>query len=163
MAQLVFLHGLESGPHGSKFKALAAMGLGPVLAPDCTGITEPAARMRVIAPALAEQRKMVIVGSSFGGLMALQYVAAHPEHVAALVLCAPAVQRAIPGWLPPPLKLTIPVRVLQGAQDALVPLAAVQAYCAANGLPVTVVEDDHALAASREVMADLVREVWRLI
>lgn len=162
MPQLVFLHGLETGPHGNKFQTLAGLGLGEVLAPDCRDLNSPDARLPVIEAALAGKARLVLVGSSFGGLMALKFVVAHPEQVAGIVLCAPAVHRTEPGWTPPPVSLSIPVRVLHGAQDETVPLAAVEAYCAANGLPLSVVQDKHRLLASHEVMAELVREVWNL-
>ncbi len=161
--QLVFLHGLESEPGGSKFLRLQSLGLGDVLEPDCRNLKNPDDRFRVVEAALAGKQRLVLVGSSFGGLMALKFAAAHPEQVAAMVLCAPAVHRPEPGWPPPRVNLTIPVRVLQGTQDDIVPLAAVAAYCTANGLPLTVVEDNHRLAASHEVMARLVREVWKLV
>ena len=160
--QLVFLHGLESQPGGSKFITLQGLGLGDVLEPDCSNLKVPSDRFRVVETALADKQRLVLVGSSFGGLMALKFAAAHPEQVAGMVLCAPAVHRTETGWPPPAVQRTIPVRVLQGSRDATVPLAAVEAYCAANGLPLTVVDDDHRLGASHDVMARLVREVWEL-
>lgn len=161
--QLVFLHGLESQPGGSKFTTLQSLGLGDVLEPDCSNLIVPDERFRVVEAALAGKQHLVLVGSSFGGLMALKFAAAHPEQVAAMVLCAPAVHRTEPGWTPPALNQAMPVRVLQGARDEVVPLAAVEAYCAANGLPLTVVDDNHRLGASHDVMARLVREVWGLV
>ena len=95
--------------------------------------------------------------------MALKFAAAHPDQVAGMVLCAPAVHRTEPGWPPPAMTLPIPVRILQGTRDDVVPLAAVEAYCVANGLPLTVVDDNHRLSASHEVMARLVREVWKSV
>ena len=161
--QLIFLHGLESEPGGSKFLTLQSLGLGDVLEPDCSKLIVPDERFRVVEAALAGHPRLVLVGSSFGGLMALKFAAAHPEQVAAMVLCAPAVHRPEPGWRPPRVNLTIPVRVLPGPQDDIVPLAAVEAYCVANGLPLTGVDDNHRLSASHEVMARLVREVWKSV
>jgi pimeloyl-ACP methyl ester carboxylesterase len=157
--QLVFLHGLESGPHGSKYQTLARLGLGEVLAPNCEGIQDPALRLQIIERELTDHRRMVLVGSSFGGLMALLYAAKHPQRVAGLVLCAPAVHR--PDLCEPPdVTPGFPVRVLHGRQDDVVPLASVQAYCQAQGLPLTLVDDDHRLGKNHAEMTRLVRDVW---
>lgn len=161
--QLVFLHGLESEPGGSKFLTLQSLGLGDVLEPDCSKLIVPDDRFRIVEAALAGHQRLVLVGSSFGGLMALKFAAAHPEQVAAMVLCAPAVHREERGWTPPAMTLPIPVRILQGTRDDIVPLTAVEAYCMANGLPLTVVDDNPRLSASHDVMAQLVREVWKMV
>jgi len=156
--RLVFLHGLESGPRGSKYLALAAMQAGSVLAPDTEGIGDPSERLRAIEASLAGLDRLLLVGSSFGGLMAVRFAAAHPDRVAGLVLCAPALHRA--EWGPvPDVPAGLPVRVLHGESDELVPLASVQEYCFRNGLPLRVVADGHRLAASLDVMIALVREV----
>lgn len=164
--QLVFLHGLESGPHGSKFQLLQGLGLGEVLAPDCEGVQDVAQRMAMIEADLGETPQLLLVGSSFGGLMALLYAAAHPQQIAGLVLCAPAVHRPelvdLPGSPGGGALPAVPVRVLHGRQDAVVPLAPVQAYCAAQGLALTVVDDGHRLAESHAELAALVREVWQV-
>jgi pimeloyl-ACP methyl ester carboxylesterase len=159
MPQLVFLHGLESDPHGSKFHTLNALGLGEVLAPNCQHVNAPEERLRIIEAALLGKTELVLVGSSFGGLMALKFAAAHPHQVAGMVLCAPAVHRTEARLLPPAMNLRIPVRVLQGEDDATVPLTSVAHYCADNRLPLTVVKDGHRLQESHEILARLVREV----
>ena len=82
--QLVFLHGLESGPHGSKFKTLSDLGLGPVLSPNCKDIDDPLQRLAIIREALADAGPLLLVGSSFGGLMALLYAQAWPAQVVAM-------------------------------------------------------------------------------
>ena len=156
--QLVFLHGLESGPHGSKYRLLAGLGLGEVLSPDCQGVDDPSERLRIIEAALADRNHLVLVGSSFGGLMALLYVARHPQQVAGVVLCAPAVHRPdLPR--PPELPGSLVARVLHGRGDEVVPLADVVAYCEAQALPLTLVDDAHRLADSHVELERLVREV----
>lgn len=157
--QVVFLHGLESGPHGSKYKALVEAGLGPVLAPDCTGLTTPSERLAVIEATLAGERELLLVGSSFGGLMALQYAHAHPEQVAGMVLCAPAVHRSEPGWTPPQTVPDVPIRVLHGARDELIALDLVRSWCHEHVVRLLVVDDDHRLGNHRAQLVELVREV----
>jgi pimeloyl-ACP methyl ester carboxylesterase len=158
LPQLVFLHGLESGPHGSKYRLLASLDLGSVIAPDCEGVHDPRERLRMIETTLGGHDDLVLVGSSFGGLMALLYAAAHPAQVAGLVLCAPAVHRPELIELPDVAK-QLPVRVIHGRQDDVVPLAAVRAYCEAHGLSLTVVDDGHRLANSHAAIERLVRAV----
>lgn len=156
--QLVFLHGLESGPHGSKYTTLAGLGLGPVLAPDCTGISDPAERLAILRATLAEAGPLLLVGSSFGGLMAVLYAQAWPEQVAAMVLCAPAIHR--PDMCPLPERLPrIPILVLQGDHDEVVPLDDVQAWCRKHDLLPKIVHDDHRLSASHPLLAAMVRHL----
>jgi predicted alpha/beta hydrolase family esterase len=156
--RIVFLHGLESGPHGSKYQTLQDLGLGPVLAPDCEGMADPVARLAKIRKALQDEPYLLLVGSSFGALMALRYAAQWPGQVAGLVLCAPAVHR--PEWPAPQPPRGIPVAVLHGAQDDVVPLQAVRKWTRWDA-SLTVVQDGHRLAASHAELAGLVREVWQ--
>ena len=69
-AKLVFLHGLESGPQGSKYQALQELDT-EMIAPNCQGITDIAERLQIIQDSLEGVERMFIVGSSFGGLAAL--------------------------------------------------------------------------------------------
>src|SRR5688572_32161680 len=102
MANLVFLHGLESGPHGHKAthlrrahavtapelptaEAIAFLARGrAALPPDVA--TAP---LRVAADAVASARPDVVIGSSFGGGIA----AALSSWDGPLVLMAPAAEK----------------------------------------------------------------------
>jgi hypothetical protein len=157
--RLVFLHGLESGPHGSKYHALRE--LDPdLLAPDCTGLTGIAERLDVIEADLASIDRMVIVGSSFGGLAALLFAQRqHNRHrVAACLLCAPALPLAAPGsitWLPER------TTVLHGTRDEVIPYRVSEEFCATHGIRLVPVDDDHRLAASAALMVSLTEELLR--
>ncbi|MDY0189190.1 MAG: alpha/beta hydrolase [Desulfuromonas sp.] len=139
--QLVFLHGLETGPHGSKYQALTSM-FGPVLAPDCEGIKDPAQRLQIIQDSTKDQPgPFLVVGSSAGGLMALLWQQVEPR-IAGLVLCAPALHTdAAKGLsaagLPPTL-------VIHARQDDIVPIASSRKF----GAPLIEVDDNHPLSAS---------------
>jgi pimeloyl-ACP methyl ester carboxylesterase len=158
LPQLVFLHGLESGPHGSKYHLLASLGLGSVIAPDCEGVLVPHERLRIIETTLNGLDDLVLVGSSIGALMALLYATAHRKQLAGMVLCAPAVDHPDIVKLPR-LPRNFPTLVLHGRHDNVVPLAAVQAYCHAQYLGLSVVDDGHRLANSHAAIERLVRAV----
>ena len=155
--RLVFLHGLESGPHGSKYHAL--LDIDPdIIAPDCSGLDDIHERLDVIGKCLADIERMVLVGSSFGGLAAVLF-AQQPENrnrVAACLLCAPAISLAAPGeiTLVPPRTI-----VLQGTQDDLVPWKESEKFCEAHGLRFVKVDDDHRLSGSRDLLVQLSREL----
>ena len=70
--RLVFLHGLESGPHGSKYQALREIDP-DLISPDCEGLNDIGERLAVIERELEGIGRMVLVGSSFGGLAALLF------------------------------------------------------------------------------------------
>jgi pimeloyl-ACP methyl ester carboxylesterase len=150
--QLLFLHGLESGPHGSKYQALAAA-FGTVLAPDTTGISDPAHRLARIAKATQDLRSAVIVGSSFGGLMAVLLAEKYPERCHRLVLMAPAVH--VP--LIDHIQRQPPTVIVHGTRDAVVPFSASETFAARTGALLLPQDDDHRLAASLSVMIEQVR------
>ncbi|SHI88594.1 Alpha/beta hydrolase family protein [Malonomonas rubra DSM 5091] len=140
--QLVFLHGLESGPHGAKFQALKKH-FGAVISPDCSGISDPWQRLQIIRETLAEQPgPFLLIGSSMGGLMALLLQREIPRQVAGMLLCAPALHRPAgegltSAGLPPSL-------IIHGRQDDVVPIEASRNF----GLPLLEVDDDHSLRDS---------------
>lgn len=80
--KVLFLHGLESGPFGTKYTYLKNVGL-DVFSPDMTGknIDE---RVSIVKPIIKDFD--VVVGSSFGGLTAA--LCSHNDMKA--VLLAPA-------------------------------------------------------------------------
>ncbi|MCD6528011.1 MAG: alpha/beta fold hydrolase [Desulfuromonas sp.] len=150
--QIVFLHGLETGPHGTKYQALKEM-FGVVLSPDCEGIKDSQQRLQVIQHTLKDETgPFVVVGSSAGGLMALLLQREDPR-VAGLVLCAPALhteaaQDLTTDGLPPTV-------VIHGRQDDVVPIEASRRF----GAPLIEVDDDHRLNGSFPLM---LREVFEM-
>jgi len=120
---ILFLHGLESGPHGTKYQALSAA-FGPgIIAPDCTGINDPEERLQKVAEALEDaEGPFICCGSSFGGLLALMVADKYPERCVGLVLCCPAlIYKYRDHWtdLPAP---TCTTTVIHGMLDTVVPL-----------------------------------------
>ncbi|MFO7576736.1 MAG: YqiA/YcfP family alpha/beta fold hydrolase [Pelovirga sp.] len=148
--KLLFLHGLESGPRGSKCQALEQV-FGEVLAPDCSGIADEQQRLAVIRRQISGATlPFLVVGSSMGGLLALLLHQALPQAVAGLVLCAPALHRDAANTLD--LDSLPPTRVIHGRADRVVPLAVSYPF----GDRLLVVDDDHRLGNSLPVILQAV-------
>jgi predicted esterase len=97
--QVIFAHGKESGPWGSKIKALAALAHGRGCEVDSIDYTDlvaaPDARVeRLVSVLKAEEGPVVLVGSSMGGYVSL--VASEQVAVKGVFLLAPALQ--MPGY-----------------------------------------------------------------
>ena len=140
--KILFLHGLESGPHGSKFMALKAE-FGDILAPDCSGIKNEQERLKIIRRDIEKiSTPLLVVGSSMGGLMALLLQQAEPEKVAGMVLCAPAIHRPEAQSLD--FEKLPPTIVIHGTRDNVVPFQVSRVF----GDRLIAVEDDHRLGNS---------------
>ncbi len=154
MPIVVFCHGLESNPHGSKVQALRGAGF-DVVAPDFQG-QNLAARVATLAPVLLANPDVVLVGSSYGGLTALCGAIRHVADggpLRGLVLCAPALH-----WPEPPadaLDLAPPCRVIviHGRRDDVVPARVSEDYAAKHpAVRLVLVDDEHRLKESMAVM-----------
>lgn len=170
MFPVVFAHGMESSPGGTKATYLGEQ-LGAVT-PDLStlGLADQVAELARALERLGPPG--VVVGSSLGGLTALGLAARHPALLARLVLLAPAVNVRIPPdrareidarrpglvaemarfselSIPP----AIPTVVIHGLADDVVETARVldlvQRSPAARLL---LVHDDHPLTNSRELI-----------
>ena len=137
----MFLHGLDSSSQGRKARLLASLG---VETPYFRG--DLAARMEQLEPLLGSER-WVLVGSSFGGLMAGLWTLRHPERVARLILLAPAFHR--PDFVVEQA-VDVPTLLVHGVRDSVVPheLARERAALAFRCLRVEWVDDDHRLEAT---------------
>lgn len=159
MKPILFLHGLESGPFGSKYDALNAAYPGRINAPDCTGVENLEVRVWKAFKVLLEVKKpAVVVGSSFGGLVAAILATRYPKHVAGLVLMAPALQhpRAREDEI---LKVQNPSFIIHGLQDEVVPISWSRAWAASNPVTLFEVEDDHRLHNHADKMVELVGQL----
>lgn len=145
MAQLFFFHGLESGPHGSKYHLLKAV-YPELHAPDFQGM-DLAARLAHAEHETRGLSGVTLVGSSFGGLLAARLYSLYPERFKSLLLLAPAVHTEEGdrvNELPPAAR----VRVIHGDADEVVPHAKVAEFCKRFGLELITVADEHRLAAA---------------
>jgi len=139
----IFIHGLQSSNQGTK--ALYFKKHFPdMMVPNFTGSLE--ARMIQLNGVLADLSNLVLVGSSFGGMMAAIYAGEYESKVQKMVLLAPALNFA--EFRPYKNRtISVPVRVYQGRKDTVTPLAEI-APIAGNIFPdlhFIEVDDDHLL------------------
>lgn len=143
---LLFLHGLESGPHGTKYQSLKKH-FPQIISPDCTGVSDPERRLQIIIKCIEPMKdSFFVVGSSMGGLMALLLQQAIPERITGMVLCAPALMRPAASGLT--ANNLPPAVIIHGIQDTVVPIDSSRKF----GLPLLEVEDDHSLRRSLPII-----------
>jgi pimeloyl-ACP methyl ester carboxylesterase len=158
--QIVFLHGLETGPHGAKYHVLR-QAFPELLAPDCTGVFDIERRLELIEQSLTGHTDLLLVGSSFGGLAAVLFASRHPALVAGTVLCAPAVHVIDLASIH---SLPAEIVILHGSRDEIVPLEANKALAARfPSARLITVDDDHRLGGSHELLVREVGEMMRRI
>lgn len=154
---ILFLHGQESGPFGSKYQSLAAAYPGRVLSPDFSGQELPE-RLETAKAFIAQQSApLILVGSSLGGLLAVMLAEALPGRFAGLLLLAPALHLPEGQIFPPLPKHTV---VLGGLQDTVIPAEPLTTWCAARQVPLVWVDDDHRLINSHGKILALVGEMF---
>lgn len=164
MATVFFLHGMESGPDGLKIQAMrrAVERLGLTTeAPDFRFSRDPEARAMHLLSRLPEHEPVVLVGSSLGGYVAARVAGLAAQSVQALdirglFLLCPAFD--LPGYPldRPEQPLRGPaVALVHGRHDTVVPLENSLRAGAAWQSVVTVVEDDHPLHDSVELICGL--------
>lgn len=128
-----------------------------VLAPDFQGMPL-ARRVEHLAKVLATlaDEPLVLAGSSYGGALAAWTVMQHPGRFHGLMLLAPAVGYAEPpvpdptAYVPPQ---GIPVIVIHGESDDVVPISASVDYAArGTGVDLRRVDDGHRLVGSLDVI-----------
>jgi pimeloyl-ACP methyl ester carboxylesterase len=113
---LVFVHGLESTAQGTKGRFFARHFPGMVIE-DFTG--DFSTRMKKLQKLLANKNNLILVGSSYGGLMAVQYAMEHEEKIKKLILLAPALN--LPEFQRKAGKtLKIPTIIYHGTNDEVV-------------------------------------------
>lgn len=126
--RIVFAHGLEGSPQGRKVTAMKDAGL-PVEAPDYQG--KPLAQRIEQTLSVIGGDRVILGGSSYGGLVAAWIAQHHPERVGALLLVAPALLRSeSPSDRPTELAAPagIPVVIIHGLGDESCPIDGSRSY-----------------------------------
>lgn len=141
-----FSHGQESGPWGTKIRAMAALARDrgwDADSLDYQGIADPLERAaRLEAHCRSLPAPPVLVGSSMGGFVSLRAAAALP--CAGLVLLAPALY--LPGYeahLPAPP--ACPTLVIHGWRDDVVPWSGSLRFAEATRARLLLLDGDHRL------------------
>jgi len=151
----LFIHGLISSGQG--FKAKLLRGIFPdILTPDFPGDLEE--RMARLEAMLARGNDHILIGSSYGGMMAALYACAHPDKVQKIILLAPALPFH-PFDDNPPGPCAVPAIIFHGSRDTIVPLAPTRALAEQvfTNLQFHVVDDDHLLHETVQGLA------WRAL
>ena len=153
---IIFAHGLEGSPNGSKIRALRNAGF-DVVAPDFQGmvLAERVDLLEEICLEYASQQP-VLAGSSYGGLTAAIIAMRMPDIFRGLLLCAPALHLVEPPVdentvlvAPNGLKTVI----IHGLEDDIVPISCSIDYASRSGNDVVAfhqVNDGHRLAESHQ-------------
>jgi alpha-beta hydrolase superfamily lysophospholipase len=142
-ANLVFIHGLESTAQGTKGQYFRRH-FPEMIIEDYTG--NFAERMRRLFEILIGKKDLVLVGSSFGGLMAAQFAVQYEERVKKLILLAPALN--LPEFSPNASRpLNLPVIIYHGKDDNIVDPYIVKSIAGRTfcNLEHHLVDDDHSL------------------
>jgi pimeloyl-ACP methyl ester carboxylesterase len=146
----VFIHGLESSSQGAKGVFFRER-YPDMIIEDFIGPLEE--RMKKLNRNLKGAEDLILVGSSFGGLMAAIYACENENRVKKLILLSPALHIVD---LAPCLsrKVQIPVILFHGRQDDVVPPAPVEAIARRifARLDYHLVDDDHSLHVTFPLM-----------
>lgn len=140
----VFIHGLESTSQGNKARYFREH-FPQMIIEDYSG--DFAVRMQKLNAVLSGRDSLVLVGSSYGGLMAACFARENEQRVKKLILLAPALtleEFANAAASP----LTIPVVLYHGTRDDVVDPQTVKAIAekSFSRLEHRLVDDDHPLS-----------------
>lgn len=146
---VLFSHGQESGPWGTKICAMAELvrGLGAEAdSIDYQGIADPAERVsKLIESCRNIDAPLALVGSSMGGHVAT--AAAETVNAVGLFVLAPAYY--MPGYedMTPPAP-AIPIHIVHGWHDDIVPVENSIRYARQCHATLHLVDGDHRLTAN---------------
>jgi len=149
MTTVIFSHGQESGPWGSKIRAMAEMvkGIGcGADSIDYQGIADPTERVnKLIAECANIDEPLILVGSSMGGHVATAAAAA--LNAAGLFVLAPAYYMAGHEELTP-TPPEMPICIVHGWNDDIVPVENSIRFAAACKAELHLLDGDHRLTAN---------------
>ena len=138
----LFLHGLDSSIEGTKAQWFRRHFPG-VRLQNYTGDLDE--RLAQLEEQVAGLDRLILVGSSFGGLMAACFALRSPERCRRLVLLAPALNFA--DFHPPAAPIAVPTLVVTGTHDTVCPPELILPLARASfaDLTVRLEDDDHML------------------
>ena len=164
MTMVVFSHGQESGPWGTKIRAMAdtvrEMGCAADSI-DYQGIADPTERVEKLRRECADiSEKLILVGSSMGGHVAT--AAAESLGAAGLFVLAPAYfMEGYEELTPDPP--AIPICIVHGWHDDIVPVENSIRFARACSATLHLVDGDHRLTQNineiNEYLAQFIRNI----
>lgn len=142
--KLIFLHGLESSSRGTKARWFRQY-FPEMILPDFTGLLEE--RMNTLQAMLVDKQDLIMVGSSFGGLMATLYAQENKGRVKKVILLAPALNFLEASKYSDRLVTTVHAHLFIGRHDTVCPpdIVIPLAKQIFKMLDVHVSDDDHLL------------------
>ena len=155
MTTVIFSHGLESGPWGTKIRAMAerVRGMGcQADSIDYEGMRDPGERVEKLIAAVGDlDDTLILVGSSMGGHVAT--AAAETVGAAGLFVLAPAYY--MPGYedITPPAP-DMPFAIVHGWHDDIVPVENSIRYAREANAALHLLDGDHRLTANIETIND---------
>ena len=164
MTTVIFSHGQESGPWGTKIRAMAerVRSLGcEADSIDYQGIADPTERVeKCIRECAGIDDQLVLVGSSMGGHVAT--AAAAETGAAGLFVLAPAYY--MDGYEElTPLPPSIPITIVHGWHDDVVPVENSIRYAQTCAATLHIVDGDHRLTTNieeiKKYLGQLIRQV----
>lgn len=158
MTTVIFSHGQESGPWGSKIRAMAELAesvgcdVGSV---DYQGIADPTERVyKLIGEAGNINDRLVLVGSSMGGHVAT--AAAGELNAAGLFVLAPAYfMEGYEQLTPEPPNM--PICIVHGWRDDIVPVENSIRFARQCHASLHIVDGDHRLTANIDEINDYLK------
>jgi len=146
MTSRVFIHGLEGSSQGTKSQFFRKR-YPDMIIEDYTGSLKR--RMDKLRRILTGKKDLILVGSSYGGLMAAMYACDNEPAIKRLILLAPALDlEEFRPYLT--RELAVPTILYHGSRDDVVPPGEVRGIAARVFTDLThhVVDDDHPLSGT---------------
>jgi predicted esterase len=164
MTNVIFSHGQESGPWGSKIRAMServkALGCN-VDSIDYQGIADPTERVeKLIRECKGISEPLILVGSSMGGHVAT--AAADALNAAGLFVLAPAYYMEGYEELTP-LPPSMPIAIVHGWHDDIVPVENSIRYARGCSASLHLLDGDHRLTENIEAINDHLEQFIRNI
>lgn len=164
MTTVVFSHGQESGPWGTKIRAMAELvrGMGCTAdSIDYQGIADPTERVSMLVQACESiDDDLILVGSSMGGHVAT--AAAESLGAAGLFVLAPAFYMEGYEALTP-LPPSMPVSIVHGWHDDVVPVDNSIRWARSCAATLHLVDGDHRLTGNIDEINEYLRLFIRTV
>ena len=150
-----FLHGMESGPNGSKSRALRE--IMDLQAPDFQGMDiEERLEKAMSLLAFEENHSVILIASSLGGLLATLLWSRMPEKIGGMLLLVPAWERADLSHIQ---ALHPNTQVILAEDEEVLSVESQKEHCRNWKIEPVLVKDTHRLGGNLEIIKKAAIEV----